>query len=173
MKIPGGNRHFIFSLTLLIAFCAIVFGPAPKPAAQTRETQQTPPTHKLTITDGPRKTYLKVTMKDIMISSITGTRDRKTFDFKQVKEGEKPKLTGGPNQVLKCVRLIHNSGDYRWTVCFYVDKDGSTAGGPGSEGMDIESFSFGSDLDGGGGGGGGGGSNCWEDQDLQMSICDP
>jgi hypothetical protein len=169
MKIHGANRRHIFSLGILAASFAIALAVAPKPKAQTRETQSAP-THKFTVTDGDSKTYMAVTMKNLQISSVTGTRNRNTFNFKPIRAGEKPKITGRPNQVLKCVGLKHDGGDYHWTFCFYVDNsDGSAADKPGSDYIEILSFSLGGDM----GGGGGGGSTCWEDEDLQMSICDP
>jgi hypothetical protein len=167
-----------FSLGILAVVIAMGLGFAPKRMAQNPESP-----HRFTFTDGDRETALKLTIAGGRITKVSATRGRDSFSFKHLKVDERPRLTAKPGQVLLCAKLKPTDAS-RWTFCSYI------AGPQGSDtatrrhfsdDIQLESFSWGEagGPDGGGGtdpgdgGGGGGSSNCWEDQELQMSICDP
>jgi hypothetical protein len=161
MKIPAVNR--VFSVGLLAASFALALGLAPKPKAQNRATQP-PASYEFTVKRGDHKTNVNVMIKDGRINSVSGIRNHDTFNFKRVKAGEKLQLTGRPEQTLKC-GLLKPGNDLNWTLCFYADKsdDDATVIPTGAEYVD--------EWKNGDGFVGGGGSPCWENNDLQMSIC--
>lgn len=170
-------------IATLAAALALTLGLAFKPLAQNGGP---PPSYKFTLKAGEQKTDLKVTMAPGRITAVSGMRAGRTFRFKRLKAGEQPKLTGTSGQTLKCGKLKPGDG-LQWTMCLYVN-----SGSGGTEiVLDPVSMSFskigsgdphippgaggsgGGDPSGGGGGGGGTPPNCWEDEKLQMSICDP
>lgn len=172
---------FCLILALLAVASLVASSPsaaAPAQAAQGGATRPRP-SYKFTVKDGPRRTAVKVMVARGRITGVSGTNAQGTFQFKRLKAGARPSITGRTGQTSKCAGLKADGG-LRWTFCFFVD-GGS---GPGTEASDylfeIDSVKGESHDDdgggwGGGGGGGGGGtpSNCWEDEKLQMSICDP
>ncbi|HEV7745370.1 MAG TPA: hypothetical protein VGO56_10280 [Pyrinomonadaceae bacterium] len=178
MKIFAFRKYSRFSLGILAVVMALGLGFAPKRMAQNPE-----PMSKFTFTEGDRETAMKITVASGRITKVSATRGRDSFSFKPLKAGERPKRTGRAGQILLCAKLKPTDTS-RWTFCSYI------AGPQGSDtatrrrfsdDIQLESFSWGEagGPDGGGGtdpgdgGGSGGSSNCWEDQELQMSICDP
>jgi hypothetical protein len=170
------RRQAGYSIGILAVALTLTFGLAPKRMAQTPESP-----NKFTITDGDRETGIKVTTANGRITKVRATRGRETFDFKHLKAGERPSLAGRPGQSLLCARLKPNDTS-RWTFCSYIAGpagDDAAAKKHFDNDIYIESFSWsvvgggGGTDPGDGGGGSGGSSNCWEDQELQMSICDP
>jgi hypothetical protein len=173
-------KHSRLSIGILAAGLTLGLGFARKPRAQNPE-----PPYKFTFSDRSIETGIKIVLASGRITQVTGTRGRDTFTFKSLKAGERPKLTGRTGQVLLCAKLKPTDTS-RWTFCSYVagPAGSDTAAREHFKGqIEIESFSWGSG-DGGGGGGGvdpdpgdgggsGGSSGCWEDEELQMSFCNP
>lgn len=183
MKSIATNGRPRLKAAMLAAALALTLGLAFKPLAQSDTTQ--PATYKFTIKDGERRTPVKITAAQGKITAVSGMREGRTFNFKHLRAGEKSKIKGGSDQTRKCAGLTTDS-NLKWTFCFYVDSGGG--GGTAAafdyflelEGVKGESSDGGGGGGGGGdpsggGGGGGGGTppNCWEDEKLQMSICDP
>jgi hypothetical protein len=161
MKIPAIRRSYL-SLWLLAAVMTLSLGFESKTMAQStlRQTPRSP--YKFTIRNGEQKTDIKVTVAQGRVTYVSGTRDGRTFKFKRLKAGEKPKLVGKPEQTLNSLKL-KTSDNLKWSFGFYSDRNAQT----GAEYIDSWTASDGD------GGGGGGGTVCWENQELQMSICDP
>lgn len=163
MKIPAIRRSDLSLWLLLAAVIALSPGFASKTMAQSAPPPKPRSPHNFTIRNGEQKTDIKVTVAQGRITSVSGTRDGRIFKFNRLKAGEKPKLVGKPEQTLNNLKL--KTGDnLKWSFSFYSDKNAQAS---------AEYVDSWSSNDGDGGGSIGGGSNCWEDKELQMSICDP
>ena len=129
---------------------------------------------KFTVKKGQSRIEIKQTSTGDFVGLERNTG--RIFKFKHLKRAERPTIKGREGQALKCMRLFPG-GDARWTLCAFVGGNETQAAAHDFlleiEGIRGESWD--DDGPGGGGGGGGGGtpSNCWEDEELQMSICDP
>lgn len=172
MTLFATSQRTRLGLGILAACLALTLGLVLTPQAHSREFQP-PPSYKFTVKNGNYKTDIKVTVANGRITTVSGTNSSGTFKFKTVRAGEKSKVTGGRGQTRKCAGL-RPGNDLKWTFCFYVDGGSNPTAAWSDYLFEIETID-GESGDGGGGGGGGGGtpSHCWEDEKLQMTICDP
>lgn len=177
MKSMTTNGRTRLRIAIPAAVLVLTLGLAFKPLAQGGGSTQ-PTTYKLTVKDGERSTPVKLTAAQGKITAVSGMRDGRTFNFKHLRAGEKSKIKGGSDQTRKCAGLTTDS-NLKWTFCFYVS-GGSNQTAAIDFFLELEGIKGESKDDAGGGGGGGedsGGSGtpptCWEDEKLQMSICDP
>ena len=162
MKILAIRRSDLSLWLLVAAAMTLSFGSESKTMAQSNPPPKPRSPHNFTIRNGEQKTDIKVTVAQGRITDVSGTRDGRTFKFKRLKAGEKPKLVGKPEQILNNLKL-KTSDNLKWSFSFYSDKNAPT-------GADyVDSWANNDSA----GGGGSGGSVCWVDKELQMSICDP
>jgi hypothetical protein len=156
---PSGKVLFV-ALTMLASFgLAVLASPQELTAAKTAN---------VTVKYGARQTTIKLSGPGRSVTKVVAVVKGRSVEFKPLRAGATSVLSCS-TEARKCASLFQR-GAKKLTACACLKEDEKLSLSGGDKQASAGLFRFFGDLDSDAGGSG---QHCWEDEELQMSICEP